>query len=51
MLFKEFASEIRDESRLKIVTSIENGQYKDVIEYADSFMVASRVIRRKENIL
>ncbi len=50
-LFITFAREIREQSRAKVISSIESGQYKEVIEWAENFMVASRVLGKKENIL
>ena len=50
-LFMTFAKEIREQSRAKVISSIESGQYKEVIEWAENFMVSSRVLGRKENIL
>ena len=50
-LFVTFAKEIREQSRAKVISSIESGQYKEVIEWAENFMVSSRVLGRKENIL
>ncbi len=46
-----FAREIREQSRAKVISSIESGQYKEMIEWAENFMVASRVLGKKENIL
>ena len=50
-LFVTFATEVREQSRAKVVSSIESGQYKEMIEWAENFMVASRVLGKKENIL